>query len=155
MAEKYRKIKKSSEARKALLEGVNIIADAVSSTMGPKGRDVICDSHGEVPPTVTNDGVTIANEIVLENRWHNLGAKIIKQAAMKTNDDAGDGTTTVTVLAREIIREGNKLVAAGLNPIELKKGILIAADEIARIIKENAIMVEGDGSAEKLSLIHI
>ena len=105
-----------------MLDGVNILADAVKVTLGPKGRNVVLDkSFGA--PTVTKDGVSVAKEIELENKFENMGAQMIKQVASQTNDEAGDGTTTATVLAQSIVNEGNKAVAAGMNPMDLKRGI--------------------------------
>src|SRR5262245_35324072 len=109
-------------ARKRILDGVNILADAVKVTLGPKGRNVVIEkSFGA--PTVTKDGVTVAKEIELEDRFMNMGAQMVREVASKTSDVAGDGTTTATVLAQAIYREGSKLVAAGHNPMDLKRGI--------------------------------
>ena len=115
------------EARKALEKGVNILADTVKITLGPKGRNVVLDKKF-ASPLITNDGVTIAKEIELENAFENMGAQLIKEVSVKTNDVAGDGTTTASVLAQAIIREGNKNFVAGANPIVLKKGIQKAVD---------------------------
>src|SRR5690606_7609334 len=110
------------EARRALERGVNTLADAVRVTLGPKGRNVVLEKkYGS--PTITNDGVTIAREIELEDPFENMGAQLLKEVATKTNDVAGDGTTTATVLAQAMIREGLKNVAAGANPVSLKRGI--------------------------------
>ena len=110
------------EARAKILNGVNILADAVKVTLGPRGRNVVIDkSYGS--PTITKDGVTVAKEIDLEDKFENMGAQMVKEVASKTSDVAGDGTTTATVLAQAIYREGVKAVAAGLNPMEIKKGI--------------------------------
>src|SRR5512146_1050882 len=112
----------SEEARHALERGVNILADAVKVTLGPKGRNVVLDKkYGS--PTITNDGVTIAKEIELEDPFQNMGAQLAKEVATKTNDIAGDGTTTATVLAQAIVAEGLKNVTAGANPMQLKRGI--------------------------------
>src|SRR4030066_106860 len=109
------------DARKAILKGVNTLADAVKVTLGPKGRNVILDkSYGS--PTVTKDGVTVAKEIELEDKFENMGAQMVKEVASKTSDTAGDGTTTATVLAQAIYREGSKVVAAGATPLEVKPG---------------------------------
>jgi chaperonin GroEL len=111
-----------ARAREAILRGVNILADAVKVTLGPKGRNVVLEkSFGS--PTITKDGVTVAKEIELENRFENMGAQMVKEVASKTSDVAGDGTTTATVLAQAIFREGSKLVAAGHNPMEIKRGV--------------------------------
>ncbi len=112
----------SEDARSAILNGVNVLADAVKVTLGPKGRNVIIEkSFGA--PSITKDGVTVAKEIELQNKFENMGAQMVREVASKTNDDAGDGTTTATVLAQAIYREGAKIVAAGHNPMELKRGI--------------------------------
>ena len=115
-------VKFGDSARNQMLQGVNTLADAVKVTLGPKGRNVVLDkSFGA--PTVTKDGVSVAKEIELENKFENMGAQMIKQVASQTNDEAGDGTTTATVLAQSIVNEGNKAVAAGMNPMDLKRGI--------------------------------
>jgi len=115
-------VKFGDSARSQMLQGVNTLADAVKVTLGPKGRNVVLDkSFGA--PTVTKDGVSVAKEIELENKFENMGAQMIKQVASQTNDEAGDGTTTATVLAQSIVNEGNKAVAAGMNPMDLKRGI--------------------------------
>src|SRR5512135_1195553 len=112
----------SQEAREKILRGVNVLADAVTVTLGPKGRNVVLEkSFGA--PTVTKDGVTVAKEIELEEKFEKMGDQMVKEVASKTSDVAGDGTTTATVLAQAIYREGSKLVAAGHNPMELKRGI--------------------------------
>jgi len=125
-------------AREAILRGVNILADAVKVTLGPKGRNVVIEkSFGS--PTITKDGVTVAKEIELENRFENMGAQMVKEVASKTSDVAGDGTTTATVLAQAIFREGSKLVAAGHNPMEIKRGIekavLSVIDQLKKMAK--------------------
>ncbi|MGQ9646172.1 MAG: chaperonin GroEL [Thermodesulfobacteriota bacterium] len=123
------------EARNSILRGVNILADAVKVTLGPKGRNVILEkSFGS--PTVTKDGVTVAKEIELEDKFENMGAQMVKEVASKTSDTAGDGTTTATVLAQAIYREGSKVVAAGANPMDLKRGIDVAVDEIVKELKK-------------------
>jgi len=109
-------------ARSKMIEGVNILANAVKVTLGPKGRNVIINkSYGS--PHITKDGVTVAKEIELKDALQNMGAQMVKEVASKTSDDAGDGTTTATVLAQAIVKEGNKAVAAGMNPMDLKHGI--------------------------------
>ena len=128
------------EARRGLQRGVDKLADAVSTTLGPKGRNVAIDKKFGAP-TVTHDGVTVAKEIELTDPYENMGAQLLKEAATKTNDIAGDGTTTATVLAQAIVNEGLKNVAAGANPMLLKRGIMAAADAIARNIKEQAILI--------------
>src|ERR1700744_1274788 len=112
----------ADEARQRMFKGVNILANAVKATLGPKGRNAILDkSFGA--PTVTKDGVSVAKEIELKDKFENMGAQMVKEVASNTSDEAGDGTTTATVLAQAIIREGLKAVAAGINPMDLKRGI--------------------------------
>jgi chaperonin GroEL len=124
----------SEEARSAILNGVNILADAVKVTLGPKGRNVVIEkSFGA--PNVTKDGVTVAKEIELSDKFENMGAQMVREVASKTNDDAGDGTTTATVLAQAIYREGAKIVAAGHNPMELKRGIDKAVESVVAELK--------------------
>jgi len=119
------------EARKSILKGVNTLADAVKVTLGPRGRNVIIDkSYGS--PTVTKDGVTVAKEIELEDKFENMGAQMVKEVASKTSDVAGDGTTTATILAQALYREGVKAVAAGSNPMNIKRGIDKAVDVIVK-----------------------
>jgi chaperonin GroEL len=123
------------EARRSILKGVNTLADAVKVTLGPKGRNVIIDrSYGA--PTVTKDGVTVAKEIELEDRFENMGAQMVKEVASKTSDVAGDGTTTATILAQAIFREGAKSVAAGSNPMDLKRGIDKAVETVVKELKK-------------------
>jgi chaperonin GroEL len=133
-----KEIRFDQEARSKLLSGVNQLANAVRVTLGPKGRNVVLEkSFGS--PTVTKDGVTVAKEVELEDRFENMGAQMVKEVASKTSDIAGDGTTTATVLAQAIFREGSKLVVAGINPMELKRGIEAAVkaicDELSRMSK--------------------
>ena len=125
-------VKFSTDARNRMMHGVNVLADAVKVTLGPKGRNVVLDkSFGA--PRITKDGVTVAKEIELDDKFENMGAQMVKEVASKTNDTAGDGTTTATILAQSIVREGLKSVAAGMNPMDLKRGCLLytsdAADE--------------------------
>src|SRR5246500_3428949 len=131
-------VKFNRDARDAILKGVNVLADAVTVTLGPKGRNVVLDkSFGA--PNVTKDGVTVAKEVELEDKFENMGAQMVKEVASKTSDVAGDGTTTATVLAQAIVREGSKYVAAGMNPMDLKRGIDKAVsavvDELKKISK--------------------
>src|SRR5213076_2237982 len=124
-------------ARESILRGVNVLADAVKVTLGPKGRNVVIEkSFGS--PTITKDGVTVAKEIELENKFENMGAQMVKEVASKTSDVAGDGTTTATVLAQAIFREGAKLVAAGNNPMEIKRGIDKAVEAVVAELKKLA-----------------
>ena len=120
-------IKFGTEARALMLEGCDMLADAVQVTLGPRGRNVVLDRTFGVPK-ITKDGVTVAKDIEFSNRFHNIGASLVKQVASKTNDEAGDGTTTATILARAIFREGCKSVAAGMNPMDLRRGIQLAVD---------------------------
>jgi chaperonin GroEL len=129
------------DARRRLLQGVDALANAVSTTLGPKGRNVALDKKFGAP-TVTHDGVTVAKEIELEDPYENMGAQLLKEAATKTNDIAGDGTTTATVLAQAIVNEGLKNVTAGANPMLLKRGIMAAAEVVAKNIREQATPIE-------------
>src|SRR3954462_1397720 len=125
----------NESARSLILAGVNALADAVKVTLGPKGRNVVIEkSFGS--PTVTKDGVTVAKEIEIENRFENMGAQMVREVASKTSDIAGDGTTTATVLAQAIYREGYKLVAAGHNPMEIKRGIDKAVEAVVAELKK-------------------
>ena len=145
-------IKFNEEARKKLEKGVNTLADAVKITLGPKGRNVILEkSYGS--PLITNDGVSIAREIELEDPFENLGAKLIKEVATKANDVAGDGTTTATILAQNIVKEGLKIVSAGANPIFIKKGIDKAAKEVVRNLKIKAKKVQSNEEIEQVASI--
>ena len=125
----------NEEARRALERGVNALADAVKVTLGPKGRNVVLDKKFGAP-TITNDGVTIARDIELEDVFENMGAQLVKEVSIKTNDVAGDGTTTATLLAQAMIREGMKNVAAGANPMIIKKGIEQAVAVLVEEIKQ-------------------
>src|SRR5881296_4739996 len=118
-----------AEARKSLLEGVTKLARAVKSTLGPRGRNAVIDK-GWGSPTITKDGVTVAEEVELKDKYENIGAKLVKEAASKTSDVAGDGTTTATVLAEAIFREGLKSIAAGADPMALTRGIQKAVEKI-------------------------
>ena len=125
------------DARRALERGVNRLADAVKVTLGPRGRNVVIDKKWGAP-TITNDGVTVAREVELEDPYENLGAQLAKEVATKTNDVAGDGTTTATVLAQAMVREGRRSVTAGANPIELKRGIDAAASAVSDLLLKAA-----------------
>lgn len=145
-------IKFSEDARRAMLRGVDALANAVKVTLGPKGRNVVLErKFGS--PLITNDGVTIAKEIELEDAFENMGAQLVKEVATKTNDVAGDGTTTATVLAQAIIREGLKNVAAGANPMVLRKGIEKAVNAAVNEIKEIAKPIEGKDSIAQVAAI--
>ena len=127
----------NEEARKSLKVGIDTLANAVKTTLGPKGRNVALDKKFGAP-TVTHDGVTVAKEIELADPFENMGAQLLKEAATKTNDIAGDGTTTATVLAQAIVHEGMKNVAAGANPMLLKQGIDLATEKVVEAIKAMA-----------------
>ena len=145
-------IKFGTDAREGLERGIDKLANAVRVTLGPKGRNVVLDkAYGA--PTITNDGVTIANDIELEDRFENMGAQLVKEVATKTNDVAGDGTTTATVLAYSIIKEGLKNLAAGANPIVLNKGLKKATDIVVDYIKENSKEVEDKQAIENVGSI--
>ncbi|HMQ42465.1 MAG TPA: chaperonin GroEL, partial [Paracoccus sp. (in: a-proteobacteria)] len=127
-------VKFSTTARDSMLKGVNILADAVKVTLGPKGRNVVIDrSFGA--PRITKDGVSVAKEIELSDKFENMGAQMVREVASRTNDEAGDGTTTATVLAQAIVKEGMKSVAAGMNPMDLKRGIDLATSKVVEAIK--------------------
>lgn len=140
------------EARKSLQAGIDKLADTVKITLGPKGRNVVLDKKYGTP-VITNDGVTIAKEIELEDRFENMGAQIIKEASTKTNDAAGDGTTTATLLAQEIVREGMKNVSAGANPMVLKKGLQKAVDAAVESIKGASKQVTGSKDIARVATI--
>ncbi|KZY04451.1 MULTISPECIES: chaperonin GroEL [unclassified Sulfitobacter] len=130
-------VKFDTDARNRMLKGVNILADAVKVTLGPKGRNVVLDkSFGA--PRITKDGVSVAKEIELEDKFENMGAQMVKEVAQRTNDEAGDGTTTATVLAQAIVKEGMKSVAAGMNPMDLKRGIDLATTKVVEAIRAAA-----------------
>src|SRR5918998_6700700 len=135
-----KQLKFDESARRALESGVNKMADAVKVTLGPKGRNVVIEKKFGVP-TITNDGVTIAKEVELEDPFENMGAQAVKEVATKTNDVAGDGTTTATVLAQALLHEGMRNVAAGASPLALKHGIDLAVDAAVEAIKAQAMEV--------------
>ena len=128
-------IKFGTEARALMLEGVDKLADAVQVTLGPRGRNVVMDRTFGAPK-ITKDGVTVAKDIEFKDRYHNMGASLVKQVASKVNDEAGDGTTTATILTRAIFKEGCKSVAACMNPMDIRRGILMAVDEVVIGLKE-------------------
>ena len=140
------------EARKALQTGIDKLANTVKITLGPKGRNVVLDKKYSAP-LITNDGVTIAKEIELEDAFENMGAQLVKEVATKTNDAAGDGTTTATLLAQALIREGMKNVAAGANPMIVKRGIQKAVDEAVKAVVANSKMVEGSADIARVATI--
>ena len=147
-----KEIKFAEETRRALERGVNKLADTVKVTLGPKGRNVILDKMYGVP-LITNDGVTIAKEIELEDRFENMGAQLVKEVATKTNDVAGDGTTTATVLAQAIIREGLKNVTAGANTVLIRKGIQKAVEVAVEELKSQSRTIETKESISQVASI--
>ena len=145
-------LKFSADAREGLVGGINKLADTVKVTLGPKGRNVVLDKEFGAP-LITNDGVTIAREIELEDRFENMGAQLVKEVATKTNDVAGDGTTTATLLAQAIIREGLKNLAAGANPMVLQKGIKKAVDAIVEELKKFSVLVDNSDAIANVAAI--
>src|SRR6202142_4021132 len=142
----------STDARERLLRGVEILNNAVKVTLGPKGRNVIIDkSYGA--PRITKDGVTVAKEIELADKFENMGAQMVREVASKTNDLAGDGTTTATVLAASIMREGLKLVAAGISPMDLKRGIDIAVTAVVKDVAKRAKKVQSSEEIAQIATI--
>ncbi len=147
-----KEVKFSTDARSRMLKGVDILADAVKVTLGPKGRNVVIDkSFGA--PRITKDGVTVAKEIELADKFENMGAQMVKEVASKTNDLAGDGTTTATVLAQAIVREGCKAVAAGMNPMDLKRGIDLAVEAVIEAIKKTSREVSTNAEIAQVGTI--
>src|SRR5258705_2515710 len=148
----HKELKFNEDARRALERGVNILADAVKVTLGPKGRYVVLDKKFGAP-TITNDGVTIAREIEVEGVFENQGAQLVREVATATNDVAGDGTTTATVLAQAIVREGLKNVAAGANPMGLKRGIRKAGGAGVENIRSQAKQVSGKEDIARVATV--
>src|SRR6266540_6620538 len=148
----HKELKFNEDARRALERGVNTLADAVKVTLGPKGRYVVLDKKFGAP-TITNDGVTIAREIEVEDVFENQGAQLVREVATATNDVAGDGTTTATVLAQQIVRTGLKNVAAGANPLALKRGIEKAVDQVVDSIKELSTEISGKDQIARVAAI--
>ncbi len=147
-----KEVKFAVDARDRMLRGVEILADAVKVTLGPKGRNVVLDkSFGA--PRITKDGVTVAKEIELEDKFENMGAQMVREVAQKTNDPAGDGTTTATVLAAAIVKEGAKSVAAGMNPMDLRRGIDIAVSAVVKDIEKRAKMVSSSAEVAQVGTI--
>src|SRR6186713_2115080 len=145
-------VKFSGDARERMLRGVDILTNAVKVTLGPKGRNVIIDkAYGA--PRITKDGVTVAKEIELADKFENMGAQMVREVASKTNDLAGDGTTTATVLAASILREGAKAVAAGMNPMDLKRGIDLAVAAVVVEIKAKAKKVKSSAEIAQVGTI--
>ena len=147
-----KEVRFSTHARDGMLRGVNILADAVKVTLGPKGRNVVLDkSFGA--PRITKDGVTVAKEIELSDKFENMGAQMIKEVAQRTNDEAGDGTTTATVLAQAIVKEGLKSVAAGMNPMDLKRGIDLATAKVVEALKKASRPVKDSSEVAQVGTI--
>jgi chaperonin GroEL len=147
-----KEVKFSQEARDKMLRGVDILANAVKVTLGPKGRNVILEkSFGA--PRVSKDGVTVAKEIELEDKFENMGAQMVREVASKTSEQAGDGTTTATVLAHAIVREGAKAVAAGANPMDLKRGVDLAVSKVVEDLKANAKKVTSNDEIAQVGTV--
>jgi len=147
-----KEVKFHSDARERMLRGVDVLANAVKVTLGPKGRNVVIDkSFGA--PRITKDGVSVAKEIELEDKFENMGAQMLREVASKTNDLAGDGTTTATVLAQAIVKEGAKAVASGMNPMDLKRGIDIAVDAVVKELKTNARKITSNSEIAQVGTI--
>src|SRR5499425_1441825 len=138
-----KEVKFHSDARNRMLRGVDILADAVKVTLGPKGRNVVIEKSFGAPRT-TKDGVTVAKEVELADKFENMGAQMVREVAQKTNDTAGDGTTTATVLAQAIVREGMKAVAAGMNPMDLKRGVTLAVEAVVADLKKRSKKVKSN-----------
>ena len=145
-------VKFAADARDRMMRGVDILANAVKVTLGPKGRNVIIEKSFGAPRT-TKDGVTVAKEIELEDKFENMGAQMVREVAQKTNDVAGDGTTTATVLAQAIVREGLKSVAAGMNPIDLKRGIDKAVTQVLEEIAKRSKKVKNSDEIAQVGTI--
>ena len=147
-----KEVKFSLDARDRMLRGVDILADAVKVTLGPKGRNVVIEkSFGA--PRITKDGVTVAKEIELDDKFENMGAQMVREVASKTNDLAGDGTTTATVLAQAIVKEGAKAVAAGMNPMDLKRGIDLAVEAVVGNLQQNAKKITSNDEVAQVGTV--
>ncbi len=147
-----KEVKFHTDARERMLRGVDVLADAVKVTLGPKGRNVVIDkSFGA--PRITKDGVSVAKEVELEDKFENMGAQMLREVASKTNDLAGDGTTTATVLAQAIVKEGAKAVASGMNPMDLKRGIDLAVDAVVKELKTNARKITSNSEIAQVGTI--
>ncbi|MCP4739335.1 MAG: chaperonin GroEL, partial [Bosea sp.] len=147
-----KEVRFSTDARDKMLRGVDILANAVKVTLGPKGRNVVIEkSFGA--PRITKDGVTVAKEIELADKFENMGAQMVREVASRQNDHAGDGTTTATVLAQAIVREGAKSVAAGMNPMDLKRGIDLAVEAIVADLKKNSKKVTSNAEVAQVGTI--
>src|ERR1700745_4260135 len=147
-----KEVRFSTDARERMLRGVDILANAVQVTLGPKGRNVVIDKSFGAPRT-TKDGVTVAKEIELADKFENMGAQMVREVAQKTNDKAGDGTTTATVLAAAIVREGSKSVAAGMNPMDLKRGIQKAVEAVVADLKKRSKKVKSNDEIGQVGTI--
>ncbi len=147
-----KEVKFNTDARERMLRGVDVLANAVKVTLGPKGRNVVIDkSYGA--PRITKDGVSVAKEIELEDKFENMGAQMLREVASKTNDLAGDGTTTATVLAQAIVKQGAKAVASGMNPMDLKRGIDIAVDAVVKELKTNARKITSNSEIAQVGTV--
>src|SRR3978361_883543 len=147
-----KEVKFGVDARDGMLRGVEILANAVKVTLGPKGRNVVLDkSFGA--PRITKDGVTVAKEIELEDKFENMGAQMVREVASKSSDFAGDGTTTATVLAQAIVKEGSKAVAAGMNPMDLKRGIDLAVEAVVEDLQKNTKKVTSNQEIAQVGTI--
>jgi len=145
-------VKFGTDARQRMLAGVDTLANAVKVTLGPKGRNVVLDkSFGA--PRITKDGVSVAKEIELSDKFENMGAQMVKEVASRTNDEAGDGTTTATVLAQAIVREGCKAVAAGMNPMDLKRGVDVAVDAVIKDVQKRSKKVKTSAEVAQVGTI--
>ena len=148
-------VKFDTEARTKMMKGVDTLANAVKVTLGPKGRNVVLDKSYGAPRT-TKDGVTVAKEIELQDKFENMGAQMVKEVASKTNDEAGDGTTTATILAQSIVREGIKYVTAGMNPMDVKRGLDNAVAHVIEKLKASSKKVKSnDEVAQAVSYTHL
>ena len=145
-------VKFDSDARSSMLKGVDILANTVKVTLGPKGRNVVIDKSFGAPRT-TKDGVTVAKEIELEEKFENMGAQMVKEVASKTNDEAGDGTTTATILAQAIVKEGVKYVTAGMNPMDVKRGIDAAVETVKESLVASAKKVKDSDEIAQVGTI--
>src|ERR1700738_2952400 len=147
-----KEVRLGGDARARMIRGVDILADSVKVTLGPKGRNVVLDkSYGA--PRITKDGVTVAKEIELSDKFENMGAQLLREVATRTSDQAGDGTTTATVLAQAIVREGTRAVAAGMNPMDLKRGIDMAVAAVVGDLKKSSKKVSTNAEIAQIGTI--
>ena len=147
-----KEVKFGADARQKMLDGVDVLANAVKATLGPKGRNVVLDkSFGA--PRITKDGVTVAKEIELNEKFENMGAQMVREVASKANDNAGDGTTTATVLAQSIVKEGAKAVAAGMNPMDLKRGIDMAVTSVVGALEKKSKKIKTSAEVSQVGTI--